>query len=318
MTFRIPLVADRKYSIDKNGNIYLNDNILCPIKKDSRYFIRINNSLVDIEYIYRQTFYGIEEWIEDFLNDKISIYYSNSDTFTIHNTVFKRMYGEIKYYISKSGTIISFSRKKNKKGILLKRQISENGYFIIKIHSKILKIHREVYKAYNGPIPSNFVIDHIDGNKGNPFLDNLELVTYAENTRRSLSMGLQVGKRWDIVDIENVCRMLENKATLDEICTEFHFKKLQSENEAQFRRVVIMLLHTLISNKLFYDITKKYNISSYNTYINKKDRKLSEDDVRYIKSNSSKMKQIDLAKKFNVSKSTIQGIIYGRKWKYIQ
>lgn len=46
-------------------------------------------------------------------------------------------------------------------------------------------VHRLVWEAFNGPIPENFEINHIDHDKSNNKLSNLELVTHSENMHKS-------------------------------------------------------------------------------------------------------------------------------------
>lgn len=60
--------------------------------------------------------------------------------------------------------------------------LSKNG----KVNTK--RVHRLVANAFLGE--SNLQIDHIDGNKQNNRLDNLEYVTPKENTNRAWSKGL--------------------------------------------------------------------------------------------------------------------------------
>lgn len=56
---------------------------------------------------------------------------------------------------------------------------------------KQLRVHRFIYECVTGKsIPENMVINHIDGNKTNNSFNNLELVTYSENTRHALQTGL--------------------------------------------------------------------------------------------------------------------------------
>src|SRR5262245_28980841 len=55
-----------------------------------------------------------------------------------------------------------------------------HGYQRIEITLR-LYVHRLVWEAFHGPIPSGFEINHRDGNKANNRLDNLELVTRSEN-----------------------------------------------------------------------------------------------------------------------------------------
>lgn len=59
---------------------------------------------------------------------------------------------------------------------------------------KIARVHRLVKMAFDYiPGCENLVVDHIDGNKRNPYLMNLDWVTYAENTRRAMVMYQQLG-----------------------------------------------------------------------------------------------------------------------------
>ena len=45
------------------------------------------------------------------------------------------------------------------------------------------KFHRVLWEAFNGPIPEGMQIDHINGERDDNRLDNLRLVTRAENLR---------------------------------------------------------------------------------------------------------------------------------------
>ncbi len=51
--------------------------------------------------------------------------------------------------------------------------------------------HRLVWEVVNGPVPKSMEVDHLDGNPSNNRLENLQLVTGAENRRlqRARSMA---------------------------------------------------------------------------------------------------------------------------------
>lgn len=47
------------------------------------------------------------------------------------------------------------------------------------------RIHRLVLAAFVGPIPEGYEVNHIDGNRANNSLSNLEYVTHSENERHA-------------------------------------------------------------------------------------------------------------------------------------
>jgi hypothetical protein len=59
-----------------------------------------------------------------------------------------------------------------------------------------LYAHRVIWEAVNGLIPAGLEIDHVNGNKADNRIRNLELVTRRENVQRALASGLTpVGER---------------------------------------------------------------------------------------------------------------------------
>ena len=71
---------------------------------------------------------------------------------------------------------------------LVKGTRHHKGYLSIKCHGKTMKKHRVIMEAFYGK--SDLTVDHIDGNKDNNSLKNLEYVSNAENMRRSFNTGL--------------------------------------------------------------------------------------------------------------------------------
>ena len=52
-------------------------------------------------------------------------------------------------------------------------------------HKRVhLRLHTVIYAWYKGEVPLEYDIDHVDNNSLNNNIDNLELVTHAENIRR--------------------------------------------------------------------------------------------------------------------------------------
>ena len=102
----------------------------------------------------------------------------------------KQIDGYEDYYVTKDGRI--FSKKSNKFLSLCKDKIgyvgvclSNNGFF------KRMTIHRIVAKAYLENINGYKEVNHIDGNKSNNNIDNLEWCTRSQNIKHAHKIGLR-------------------------------------------------------------------------------------------------------------------------------
>lgn len=93
--------------------------------------------------------------------------------------------------IRSDGVVISRLGKK------LKHQLSNNGYIRVELHnngvSKKFLIHRLLAQAFIDNPNKKEIVNHIDGNKCNNNLDNLEWCTRSENQLHSYRCGLQKG-----------------------------------------------------------------------------------------------------------------------------
>ncbi len=79
------------------------------------------------------------------------------------------------------------------KGIILKPQSIkksvQGNYVRVKLGRDFLLVHRIVWTAFKGTIPSNLQINHKDCNRQNNRLDNLELVTAQGNSNHARQCG---------------------------------------------------------------------------------------------------------------------------------
>lgn len=70
----------------------------------------------------------------------------------------------------------------------IKGGLNSTGYLTICICKNMkkssYKIHRLVAETFISPIPKGMAVNHIDHNKLNNNVDNLEIVTYKENNQR--------------------------------------------------------------------------------------------------------------------------------------
>ena len=91
------------------------------------------------------------------------------------------------YEITKEGKIIN---KHNNH--ILKPQPNGKGYLRVIIGHKRYFVHRLVAEKYLENKDNKPQVNHIDGNKQNNCVDNLEFVTNQENRNHAIKNGLQV------------------------------------------------------------------------------------------------------------------------------
>ena len=89
------------------------------------------------------------------------------------------------YQVSNLGRIKSLKRPYGLKEKILKPQITSIGYYQVGLWKQsIVKrylVHRLVWEAFNGQIPENMQVNHINEIKSDNRLSNLNLMTAKEN-----------------------------------------------------------------------------------------------------------------------------------------
>ena len=89
-------------------------------------------------------------------------------------------------------------------GKIIRPKVNIKGYFIVEYEDKKYLVHRLVAKAFlKHNLNSYDTIDHLDQNKRNNSLSNLEIVTKKENLRRAnanhdMSLGVTDIPDWKI------------------------------------------------------------------------------------------------------------------------
>lgn len=117
------------------------------------------------------------------------------------------------YHASNYGRVRSVKRSANS-GRVLKQYVNKsNGYCYVSLckdGKKITKrVHKLVYCAFNPDVelPNQYckelTIDHIDGNKTNNRIDNLELCSQSENQKRAFAKGLNPVFTRKVIDLTN-------------------------------------------------------------------------------------------------------------------
>lgn len=108
-----------------------------------------------------------------------------------------------------------------------KNQITQlhNNYLIIVRNKKKINWHHIVWKHFNGPIPPNYVIHHIDHNPLNNLISNLQLMTKEEHNIHH-SRSKIIGPDIDYCSRCGISRTIKNKTT--KICKTCYKKQLQN------------------------------------------------------------------------------------------
>lgn len=104
------------------------------------------------------------------------------------------------YQVSSLGRVRSLTRKvrtfngeRTAKGIILKPLKTNTGYFRVDLKrsqkSHYVSIHRLVAETFIPNINKHLVINHIDGDKSNNCIDNLEWCTQSHNIKEAYRVG---------------------------------------------------------------------------------------------------------------------------------
>ena len=114
----------------------------------------------------------------------------------MENEIWKDIEGFEKYQISSYGRVKSL---KNNKESIKKHSISSRGYLVVTLFknniSKTLSVHRLVANTFIENKDNKLTVNHIDGNKLNNNISNLEWATYSENTKHAWDTGLMENAR---------------------------------------------------------------------------------------------------------------------------
>lgn len=103
--------------------------------------------------------------------------------------VYKKLKKLQNFEISNKGNIRDINSKE-----IVKQRLTSDGYNVVYIKNKDcypkLRVHRLVYETFHNVDIKGKEIDHIDGNKQNNSLDNLEIVSHKENMIKAVKINL--------------------------------------------------------------------------------------------------------------------------------
>ena len=226
---------------------------------------------------------------------------------------FKPIPGYSKYMINEYGVVFSTVRSiqiavaHNWAGYQTVTITDDNGFRAPR------KVHRLVYLTYIGNLLDGKVIDHIDNDKNNNHYTNLRQITPSENSLKSFTSGKNKSKVvWTKSIVKKICKLLSKNKSNDYICAKLNIPDDQKEKCCR-------LIEAILRGSVHQTIAKKFNLSKYIKSINKKDRKLKVIEVEdiYVSWRSGNISKNELAKKYNVSWSTIDKICKKKTWKIV-
>jgi len=117
---------------------------------------------------------------------------------------------ETKYFVNCKGEVVNIKTGILLKPVLLSRQLYYKvGLYINQLHkTRFVPIHRLVATAFIDNPDNKPFVNHIDGNKFNNHVSNLEWVTAQENTLHALKTGLLVDPKLNEAQVRRVCELL--------------------------------------------------------------------------------------------------------------
>ena len=121
------------------------------------------------------------------------------------NEIWAPVHGYEGYYeINQDGDVKSLH--KHNYGYIMKQRIDRGGYNTVRLAKPALKsstkyVHRLLGFAFIDNPQSKPMINHIDGNKLNNNISNLEWITHSENMKHAYSSGL-------IISMPDRCRKI--------------------------------------------------------------------------------------------------------------
>lgn len=97
------------------------------------------------------------------------------------------------YWVTENGAVTT-TRRQGSPGGYMKQQIGKDGYHRVNLtyrgKRKTCLVHRLVAEAFIDNPDGKACVNHIDGDKGNNTVDNLEWCTYSENMCHAIARGL--------------------------------------------------------------------------------------------------------------------------------
>ena len=139
--------------------------------------LTLRQSLINVSKGKNKTAYGFK-WVYEYNNNQ--------------NTIENELWKEIPFEIIKINNyfISNYGRIRNNKKEILNLSPHTNRYVFVEINKNSISVHRLVDLVFLPNLNNKEFVNHIDGNKSNNNLDNLEWATCLENNLHKIKNGL--------------------------------------------------------------------------------------------------------------------------------
>jgi len=113
--------------------------------------------------------------------------------------------------------VSSLGRFKNKKGVIMKDyKPHHSGYIYLRVNIKKYALHRLIALSFIENLENKPFVNHIDGNKLNNKVENLEWLTCSENNLHAHKLGLNKGHKRKIIQYNLEMTEIEKFNTIKE------------------------------------------------------------------------------------------------------
>lgn len=227
------------------------------------------------------------------------------------------------YKVSSDGKIYSINYNHTNTIQEIKPRKNKHGYLQVGLYingkCKRITVHKLVALTFI-PNPHNYTqVNHIDGNKNNNCVNNLEWCSPKQNIHHAIETNLiKVGEK-------SVHATLTNK-DVNNICKDIMTGEYTIQDLASKYNTTYYIIHDIFKKKSWKSVVCKYNFPKKIKHSEKGAKgsrnnraKINEDTVINICNDivSNKISLKDIAIKYNTTYKTVQHIYNKDSWKHI-
>ncbi|SEA91533.1 NUMOD4 motif-containing HNH endonuclease [Bacillus nitratireducens] len=182
------------------------------------------------------------------------------------------------FYVSTVGRIKSVDKATRKERIL-KPTKRTDGYYAITVNKsdggkktcKTYKVHRLVGLAFIPNSENKPTINHLDGNKENNAIENLEWATREEQEAHARETGLKTSGNTPAIVLDSNGEVIARHSTTTEAFASYEGRQIYYSNDVQiFGNVIVMkqaYYDTLDENELFVIVTNCFKHMLERAYV---------------------------------------------------